>query len=79
MDFSTENIQKVVEFLYGVGGEIECDDNGNQIVVSVIVNDDEFGSYFFKIVIYKSPFKITEHGKTISREKMKNIKKLITI
>lgn len=79
MEFNNENIQEIADFLYGDGCGINYEDNGDQIVVNVVYEDAEFGSYFFKFVIYKAPFKITEHNKPLSRVKMKTIKKLIKI
>ena len=76
MEFKSENIRKIVDFLYGVDCEVRHADNGNQIVVNVVDNDD-FCSYHFEFVIYKSPFKITINDKNLNSGKMKTIKKII--
>ena len=76
MTISNDQIINITEYLFPNYNSLEYHDNGEQIVVNVIEEEDSI-EFYFKYIIYKTPFKITINDKRIPSNKLKKIKEIL--
>jgi hypothetical protein len=76
MAITNDQISIIVNYLFPNYNTFDHHDNGDQVVVNV-VEEDDFVEFFFKFIIYKDPLRITINDKKISSARVKKIKQLL--